>query len=123
MINGLLILLLFQWLGESITRYWSLPIPGPVIGMMLLLFALLFKQGLAQYVERTANTLIKHLTLLFFPAGVGIAMQPELLGNHWLGIITSVVVGTILSMILTALLLKALLSLPAWRNKRSQDAS
>ncbi len=42
MIDGLLILLLFQFLGELVIHFTGLPLPAPVVGMVLLLLALMF---------------------------------------------------------------------------------
>ena len=40
MLDGLLLLLLFQFLGEALVSVTGIPVPGPVVGMILLLLAL-----------------------------------------------------------------------------------
>lgn len=52
-------------------RALTLPVPGPVVGMMLLLALMLMRAPLPAMVEETADGLLKHLSLLFVPAGVG----------------------------------------------------
>lgn len=72
MIVNLTALLLFQLVGEVISRAAGLPLPGPVIGMALLLATLLAVPRAAAVLRDTAQGLLSHLSLLFVPAGVGI---------------------------------------------------
>lgn len=109
MIDGLLLLLLFQFLGEVLVALTGLPIPGPVAGMVLLLMALTARSNVLQRIAPAANLLISNLVLLFFPIGVGIVLEWERYEAYGLALFMSVVVGTIVAMVLVALLLKWLL--------------
>lgn len=97
-----LVLLVFQFLGEAITRLLELPIPGPVIGMMLLFFTLIAFPWLLAKLEHAAMAMLQHLSLLFIPAGVGIMVSVSQIGDHWFAIVVSMVVSTLLTMIVTA---------------------
>ena len=55
MINALLVLLSFQLAGEIITRTLQMPVPGPVLGMLLLFAALLLRDSLAAKIEPTTQ--------------------------------------------------------------------
>ena len=84
MIRGLIILLAFQGAGEIITRLLSLPVPGPVIGMVLLLAFLIRRGRIDAPVDAVASTLTRHLGLLFVPAAVGVVMfWPQLKTHFW----------------------------------------
>ncbi|WP_377298406.1 CidA/LrgA family protein [Rhizobium sp. SGZ-381] len=76
MLRGIAALLLFQLLGESLVFLTKLPVPGPVIGLVLLFVALHLgrRAGRAPFpqVETAASALLSNLGLLFVPAGVGI---------------------------------------------------
>ena len=72
MIAALTQLLVFQLIGEIITRGLDLPIPGPVIGMALLFAVLALRNGPSETLQTTSQTLLSHLSLLFVPAGVGV---------------------------------------------------
>ncbi len=73
MINGLLWLVLFQLAGELIARGLDLPVPGAVVGMLLLFIALLLrKPSETAGVIRLADSMLRHLQLLFVPPAVGI---------------------------------------------------
>jgi putative effector of murein hydrolase LrgA (UPF0299 family) len=108
MLGAFAILLIFQCLGEGVAFVTGLPVPGPVIGMLLLFSALVAKPGLAAAVEGTANELLRHLSLLFVPAGVGIVAAAASVSRYWLAIVVAVVVSTLLTLGVTALVLQAL---------------
>lgn len=109
MLEGLLILLFFQLVGEVLVTLLDAPFPGPVAGMLLLLVALLSRQPWAERVAPTANLLIRHLTLLFFPIGVGIAVQWSRYAPHGWALAVAVIGGTLLTLPLVALLMQRLL--------------
>jgi putative effector of murein hydrolase LrgA (UPF0299 family) len=109
-------LLVFQCLGEGVVFVTGLPIPGPVVGMLLLFAALLAWPSLHQVVENTANELLRHLSLLFVPAGVGIMVAAASVQGYWLALIVALVVSTVLTLSVTALVLQAL-----WRTRDGDD--
>jgi putative effector of murein hydrolase LrgA (UPF0299 family) len=96
------ILLLFQSLGEVVVFVLKLPIPGPVVGMLLLLAVLLLSPQLMTKLETTSNEFLRHLALLFVPAGVGIIVSASSLEGHWIAVISSVLISTVLTLIVTA---------------------
>ena len=110
MIDGLLILLFFQFLGEILMRLTGIPLPASVVGMVLLLVALLLNTPFTQRVAPAAGALIKHISLLIFPLGVGIVLQWHRYEDYALALAVAVVIGTILSMLLVTLMLKKLMS-------------
>lgn len=107
MLPAFAILLVFQCLGEGMVFLFGWPIPGPVNGMLLLLAALLAFPRLQTVVEAGATELLRHLSLLFVPAGVGIIVAAASGSGHWVAIIAGVVVSTLATMAVTALVLQA----------------
>lgn len=108
MLAAFAVLLLFQCLGEAVVFVLGLPIPGPVAGMLLLMAALVALPKLQALVESAAHTLLSHLSLLFVPAGVGIVVAAASGSGHWLAIVASVAVSTVLTLAVTGLLLRGL---------------
>ncbi|MET3105361.1 holin-like protein [Oxalobacteraceae bacterium GrIS 1.18] len=104
------VLLLFQCLGEAVVFVVKLPIPGPVAGMLLLLAVLLVWPKLMNRLEATANELLRHLALLFVPAGVGIIVSAGSLQGHWLAVICSVLISTVLTLSVTASVMRYLMA-------------
>jgi holin-like protein len=97
------ILLGFQCLGELIAYVTRVPVPGPVLGMVLLLCLLSAKPSVVPAVEQVSRGLLNHLSLLFVPAGVGVMVFAEQLKSQLFAIALAIIVSTILSMAVTAL--------------------
>ena len=106
MINTLATLLVFQTIGEGLSYALSLPIPGPVIGMLLLFLFLLLRSDALPRLAPTSLALVKHLALLFVPAGVGIMVHARRISDEWLPILVALVASTIVSIAVTAAVLR-----------------
>ena len=115
MVFAFSVLLVFQCLGEGLVFALGLPIPGPVAGMLLLLAALSAFPALLDKLEDTGNELLRHLSLLFVPAGVGIMAAASSIGAHWLALVVSVVGSTLLTLAVTALVMRAAMPGPGDR--------
>jgi holin-like protein len=102
MVRALTVLLLFQLVGEVIARLLDLPVPGPVIGMLLLLGALLLRGELPATLHKAAQNLLSYLALLFVPAGVGVMVHIGRLQDEWLAILATLVLSTLVTLVLTA---------------------
>jgi holin-like protein len=83
-----------QLAGEFLVRLIDLPIPGPVLGLVLMLAALALRGGVPESLRTTADGLLRHLSLLFVPAGVGVMLHFERIGDEWLALIGAVIVST-----------------------------
>lgn len=103
------LVLSLQLIGEVLVRLTSVPVPGPVIGMLLLVGVLGLRGGPPDPLSRLAGTLLGHLSLLFIPAGVGVISYLGLLADRWLAIAVTVVASTLISLLATALTLRHLL--------------
>lgn len=113
----LAVLLIFQLAGELIRAVTGLPVPGPVIGMVLLLIALLAKLPVPAGIHATSRKVLAYLGLLFVPAGAGIVTRLSMIGAHWLPIVIAVVGSTIITMVVTAAVMRGLerLGTVSWR--------
>ena len=67
-----MLICLFAVIGEAISTFFKLPIPGSIIGLFLLLIALQLKWIRLRHIHAVAEFLITNMTILFLPAGVGI---------------------------------------------------
>lgn len=113
MIAALTQLLLFQLVGEVIARGLDLPIPGPVIGMALLFLYLAWRREPDAELQQTAQSLLRHLSLLFVPAGTGVMLHLHRLQDEWLPILLSLLASTAATLAVTALVMQALIRRPA----------
>jgi len=107
-LRGLALLLVLQGIGESLTHALSLPFPGPVIGLILLLPALRW-QPARESVSAVADFLLGHLSLLFVPVGVGVITHLDVVSAHGAALLFVIVLSTWIGMAITALALRWLL--------------
>lgn len=117
MLGALTLLLSFQLAGEILVQVLVLPVPGPVVGMALLLAVLVLRGGAPRALSDTAQGLLAHLSILFVPGGVGVMVYLPRLREEWLPIVGSLVLGTLLTLAGSALLLRGL---HRWQEKRAR---
>ncbi|OEC02711.1 holin [Lysinibacillus sphaericus] len=98
------ILNIFYYIGVGIVSYLHIPLPGSVIGLLLLALALNFKLMKVEYIQDGAGFLIGVLTLFFIPATVGIIDYPELMSTTGLLIILAVIASTLIAIYVTGIL-------------------
>src|SRR6056300_1327905 len=113
MLKNIFIIFLYQLVGESIQKYFLLNIPGPVIGLILLLITFIFlgKKSkdivrLKKEISETANQIINYLSLLFVPIGVGVVMHISYLEKNLINVLIVIIIGTVLTIGFTAYLME-----------------
>ena len=110
LLRGLTVLTLFQGIGEGISHITGIPVPGPVIGMVLLFLALQFSHTeTPAWLGRTGHVLIRWLSLMFLPACTGLFFLPDISSSQWLPIAGAIVLATLLTLLLAALLMQKLM--------------
>ncbi|MCC1481415.1 CidA/LrgA family protein [Roseibaca sp. Y0-43] len=107
MIHMLALILSCQLAGEAVSRALSLPVPGPVLGMALLFALMLASPRLAEAVRPVGEGILRHLSLLFVPAGVGVVGHLRLLGENAAAIGVALVGSTVLAIAVGALVFRA----------------
>lgn len=107
-LRGLTLLLLCQSAGEALARLAQWPLPGPVIGLVLLA-GLLQWPVLRRPVEAVAQPLLGHLSLLFVPVGVGVVGHLGLIGRYGVELAAVLLLSTWAGLLVTAFVLRALL--------------
>jgi holin-like protein len=137
MIRFITVLLVLQLAGEALSTAFSLVLPGPVIGMVLLLIGLLLRDrwlrfraaggsesgsdggdgraaadrepaALPPAIDQVTSGLLGNLSLLFVPAGVGVILHIDLLREAWLPLLAALIVSTLLAVAVTALVIDRL---------------
>lgn len=98
MIVGFLVLLICQLCGEMLAQALGLPVPGSVVGMLILFIALIIRGGVPTDLEKTAQGLLKPLTLYFVPASVGVMTMGPLLMQEGIRIGVVLVLSTLIPM-------------------------
>ncbi len=102
--GGLAILLAFLGVGEVLARYGHVPLPGSVLGMVLLTAALHLGLLRSAWVAPAATLLIRNMGLLFVPPGVGLMVHFGLLGREWLPICAGALASIVAVLVTVGLL-------------------
>ncbi|HVJ56105.1 MAG TPA: CidA/LrgA family protein [Aliidongia sp.] len=108
MLKAFTLLVICQLVGEVAAQASGLPLPGPVIGLLLLLGVLILTRGPDRHLEETSRGLLRYLPLLFVPAGVGVITQLDVLAREWLPVLAALFVSTALTLLVTALVMQHL---------------
>lgn len=108
MLGAITVLLVYQLVGEVLVQASGLPVPGPVVGMLLLFLTLVARRGVPETFRNTAQQLLSHLSLLFVPAGVGVMLHFGRLGEEWLALVAALVASTVITIAVTALAMRLL---------------
>ena len=117
MLNSIFLIFFFQLVGEFIQKFLELSIPGPVIGLFLLLIMLLLSKKNYYKIPvnfqinliNSAENLLNYLPLLFIPVGVGVVMHLSLLEDNLVPVMLVIIIGTLLTLAVTAFVMERLL--------------
>jgi holin-like protein len=130
MLPILALLLVFQLAGEALSHALDLPVPGPVLGMLGLLLALIVRGWLSDSasavprdLDKVTGALLAHLSLLFVPAGVGVTIHLALLAKEALPIAVALVVSTLAAIAAGGLLMTHLTRRPDTTQVDREDCS
>jgi holin-like protein len=108
MLGFLTTILVCQLVGELAVVALALPVPGPILGMVLLFTYLVIRGEIPEDLDRTATGLLQSMSLLFVPAGTGVILHFQLLGEAIWALGLALVVSTLATIVVTALLMRQL---------------
>ncbi|MFV8780785.1 CidA/LrgA family protein [Microbulbifer sp. SA54] len=108
-LGGAAILVTFELIGRSLAAVLPIPVPGSVLGMLLLLLGLMVYGKVPRGLALVSEQLLKLLVLIFLPAAVGIYFLRDLSPRDWFALFAAMTVGTLVTLTLSGLLLNALL--------------
>ena len=109
MLEAVAMLLVCQLFGELLVVGLGLPLPGPVVGMIIMFLGLVVYGSVPESLDIATKGLLDQLSLLFVPAGVGVMTHLTLLGEEWLPVTSSLVLSTLLALGITGLMMQKLI--------------
>jgi putative effector of murein hydrolase LrgA (UPF0299 family) len=122
-VQAFALLLVFQLIGEVAVQALALPLPGPLLGMLLLLATLVVRGALPEALADAARSLLSHLMLLFIPAVTGVMMYFDRIGREWLPFLAACVLGAAVTLVVTALTLRWMLRITGTTQDHQQGPS
>jgi putative effector of murein hydrolase LrgA (UPF0299 family) len=108
MLNHLTLIFACQLAGEALTRAFETPLPGPVIGMVLLFAYCALRGTVPDDLSTVGDALLKNLSLLFVPAGVGVMAYGAVFAREALPILVSLIGSTLITIAVTGWLMQRL---------------
>ena len=116
LLRGLTMLVLFQLLGTALNH---LLLPGPIIGLLLLLVFLIMRGEVGEPLNLAAGSLLRYLPLLLVPPAVGVMVYASDIAADFWAIVGALVLSLILSMAFAGVLMQRLVKRHA---PNSEDA-
>jgi holin-like protein len=101
-----IIILGIYLIGEVLSKALKLPIPGNILGMIILLILLCTKVIKLEQIETITNFLLDHLAFFFIPAGVGLMSSFGIIKDTWLKLIIVCIITTIIIIASTGLMVQ-----------------
>jgi holin-like protein len=111
MIGALSLLFVCEFAGDAISRLLGLPLPGSVVGMVILLLWLASVKRDRPVLGQVTGWLTAHLSVMFVPAAVGLIVQGPVLSRYGVGILVAATVSTLLTLVVTVLVFQGALRL------------
>jgi putative effector of murein hydrolase LrgA (UPF0299 family) len=109
MLYAIAVLFLLQAVGDALVRLAGWPVPGSVVGMLLLFAGLLVLRRVPAGLDQGARALLPHMMLLFIPSVTGVMLHFERVAREWRPFLLASLVGSVVTLVVTAWTLKLLL--------------
>jgi holin-like protein len=106
LLRELLIILVIYFAGMILAELTNLPVPGNIIGMILLLILLYTKVVKLEMVDTVAKFFMEHLAFFFIPAGVGLLTSLNIIKDSWVRLVIVCILTTIITIGVTALVVE-----------------
>nr|AGF93187.1 LrgA [uncultured organism] len=106
MYKGIMIIFGFYFLGEVIVKFLNIPVPGNVLGMVLIVFSLSLGIINLEDVEKEAEFLVENMSVLFIPPGVGIILYWSLMKTQIVPILGALFISFLVTITITGKLVE-----------------
>ncbi|KHK61609.1 murein hydrolase transporter LrgA [Pseudomonas fluorescens] len=108
LLRGLTWLVLFQLLGTAINHLFLPILPGPIVGLLLMLGYLIARGEVSEPLNLAASSLLRYLPLLLVPPAVGVMVYARAIAADFWAIVGALVLSLVLSVALTGVLMQRL---------------
>jgi holin-like protein len=119
MLAAFLLTLLLIVFGEAVTTALEIPVPGPVVGLLVLAVVFAAREGPTPAMSRMFDAIIPYAPMLFVPAGAGVIAHADAIAANWLAIVSVITLGTFAVLLVTGLIVQALVRMLSARRKVS----
>jgi len=93
LIIQVIILWVIYWIGNQVALLFSIPIPGNVLGMILLFACLSCGMIKVEHVQIATDLLLKHLVFFFIPFAVGLMKWGQLFYDNGIVLALAIIIS------------------------------
>ena len=97
----IIFLLIINQIGYQIVHFFDIPIPGNVVGMLILFFLLFTKVVRLEWIEAASGFLLKHFAFFFVPICVSLIGYGSIFLKNAVGFTVSLPVSLVLGFYVT----------------------
>lgn len=119
LLRGLTWLVLFQLAGTALNHLCLSILPGPIIGLVLLLIYLMVRGEVSEPVSQAASSLLRYLPLLLVPPAVGVMVYAGQIADDFWAIAGSLVLSLMITLTFAGWLMQKLIERQASRREAS----
>lgn len=106
--------IVFAQLCRLLSDHFNLPIPGAIIGIVIMFMLLKLNIIKLEWVELGAKVLIAEMMLFFVPSVVGVMQYKELIVTQGIHILLTIIISTIFVMLSSGYVSE-------WLSKRKEE--
>lgn len=118
LLRGLTWLVLFQLLGTAINHLFLSMLPGPIIGLLLLLAYLMLRGEVSAPLSEAASSLLRYLPLLLVPPAVGVMVYAADIAADFWAIVGSLVLSVLIALAFCGVLMQKMIARQARREEK-----
>lgn len=96
------VLILMQLLGEALVALTHLPLPGSLVGLLLLLAWFVWRGRVPRGLKETAGHVLPHLMLLFIAPVAALMLHLDRIQAEWLAFLAACLGSAVLTTLVTA---------------------
>ena len=109
LLRGLTWLVLFQLLGTAINHLFVPFLPGPIIGLLLLLLFLMARGEVDKPLNEAASSLLRYLPLLLVPPAVGVMVYAKDIAADFWAIVGALLISCLVTLVFVGVLMQKLI--------------
>ncbi|WP_297517427.1 CidA/LrgA family protein [uncultured Clostridium sp.] len=121
LLREMLLILVIYFVGDFLSKGLHLPIPGNILGMIILLILLCTKIVKVENVDNVSTFLLDHLAFLFIPAGVGVLNAMNVLDGYIIQLLIIVITSTMVIMAVTGTIVQSVMKLMDKKKNKKQE--
>lgn len=115
LLRGLTWLITFQLIGTTLNALFLPMVPGPIVGLLLLLAFLVWQGEVSEPLSEAASSLLRYLPLLLVPPAVGVMVYAKAIAADFWAISVALLVSLFVAMAVSGVLMQKLIKRRATR--------